>query len=94
MAEFYYTCLDCIFKHLRDAEHHIEDAMTEAEEKKQKSKVLFFSELKQKTREVRKHIKPEFKIDMGCTTCNPNPRKYLCKSPTGACTSSIKYTHS
>ena len=93
MAEFYYTCLECIWKHLRDAEHHMEDAMTEAESKSNKGKVLFFSALKEKSRQLRKHFSPDFKIDMNCTTCNPNPRKYLCKSPTGDCTGSVKYKH-
>ena len=78
MAEFYMTCLECIWKHLRDAEHHMEDAMVEAEREKNNAKVLYFSRIKEQVRDIRKNFGPTFNapVARGCVTCGQHGHKH------------------
>lgn len=76
-------CLECAWKHSRDLEHHLEDAVTYT---KEAGKRMMFQSLVDKVREIRKKIdelrlkeKGSSENPEGCEGCiypgeNPNPK--------------------
>lgn len=69
-------CLDCMYKHSRDLEHHLEDAVrvTKGSER------MSFEDMIDTIRKMRSQILDKMKgsnPSSTCLSCGSNPRKYL-----------------